>query len=44
MNNEASFIIIFLWCILLSVTGYSIFIGFGPPSRKLRDPFDEHES
>ena len=29
---------------LLSITGYSIYIGFGPPSKKLRDPFEEHEN
>jgi PsbN protein len=28
---------------LISVTGYSIYIGFGPPSKDLRDPFEEHE-
>jgi len=28
---------------LISVTIYSIYIGFGPPSKKLRDPFKEHE-
>jgi len=33
----------FLWCLLISVTGYSIYMGFGPPSKELRDPFEEHE-
>ena len=43
MENSAFFVTIFLWCLLISVTGYSIYLGFGPPSKKLRDPFDEHE-
>nr|YP_009518905.1 photosystem II protein N [Boodleopsis pusilla]AYC64449.1 photosystem II protein N [Pseudochlorodesmis sp. HV01306b]AYC64881.1 photosystem II protein N [Boodleopsis pusilla] len=43
MENTAFFLTIFLGCLLLSVTGYSIYLGFGPPSQKLRDPFDEHE-
>ena len=43
MENTAFFLTIFLGCLLLSVTGYSIYLGFGPPSKRLRDPFDEHE-
>lgn len=43
MENLAFFITIFLWFLLLSVTGYSIYLGFGPPAKKLRDPFNEHE-
>ena len=43
MENTALFIAIFLWCLLLSITGYSIYIGFGPPAEQLRDPFEEHE-
>jgi hypothetical protein len=34
---------IFLWFLLMSATVYSIYIGFGPPSKELRDPFKEHE-
>jgi len=34
---------LFLWFLLIRVTIYSIYIGFGPPSKKLRDPFKEHE-
>ena len=41
MENSAFFVTVFLWCILLSITGYSIYLGFGPPSKKLRDQFDE---
>jgi len=43
MESPAFFTTIFLWCLLLSITGYSIYIGFGPPSKDLRDPFEEHE-
>ena len=43
MENASLFITIFLWYLLLSVTGYSIYIGFGPPAEQLRDPFEEHE-
>ena len=43
MENLALFLTVFLSCLLLSITGYSIYIGFGPPSEKLRDPFEEHE-
>jgi len=32
-----------LWSLLLSLTIYSIYVGFGPPSKRLRDPFKEHE-
>lgn len=43
METPAFFYGVFLWCLLISVTGYSIYIGFGPPSKDLRDPFEEHE-
>ena len=43
MENSAFFLTILLWCLLLSITSYSIYIGFGPPSSELRDPFEEHE-
>jgi PsbN protein len=43
MESPAFFFTIFLGCLLLSITGYSIYVGFGPPSKQLRDPFEEHE-
>jgi hypothetical protein len=43
MGNLAFFLPLFLWSLLLSVTVYSIYVGFGPPSESLRDPFEEHE-
>nr|AYC64252.1 photosystem II protein N [Pseudobryopsis hainanensis] len=43
MENAAFFVTLFLWCLLLTVTAYSVWVGFGPPAQDLRDPFDEHE-
>ena len=43
METPAFFSAVFLWFLLLSVTGYSIYVGFGPPSKELRDPFEDHE-
>jgi PsbN protein len=43
MESGAFFFTIFLGCLVLSITGYSIYVGFGPPSSELRDPFEEHE-
>jgi hypothetical protein len=34
---------LFCLSILISITVYAIYIGFGPPSNILRDPFEEHE-
>ncbi|MCF8133603.1 MAG: photosystem II reaction center protein PsbN [Prochlorococcaceae cyanobacterium] len=28
---------------LLGLTGFGIYTAFGPPSRRLSDPFDDHE-
>ena len=43
MESSAFFFPLFLWSLLLSATVYSIYVGFGPPSKRLRDPFEEHE-
>ena len=43
MEFPAFFLTVFLSFLLLSATGYSLYVGFGPPSRDLRDPFEEHE-
>jgi PsbN protein len=29
--------------ICIGITGYSIYLSFGPPSKELADPFDDHE-
>jgi len=39
----AFFFPLFFLSLLFSITIYSIFVGFGPPSKRLRDPFQEHE-
>jgi PsbN protein len=28
---------------LLAITGFGIYSAFGPPSKRLTDPFDDHE-
>ncbi|MCL1469662.1 photosystem II reaction center protein PsbN [Argonema antarcticum] len=28
---------------LIAITGFSIYTAFGPPSKELNDPFDDHE-
>ena len=28
---------------VLALTAYGIYLGFGPPSKGLDDPFDDHE-
>lgn len=43
MDSPAFFFTFFLSFLLLSATGYSVYVSFGPPSKKLRDPFEEHE-
>jgi PsbN protein len=43
MESPAFFFTFFLGFLLLSATGYSVYVSFGPPSKKLRDPFEEHE-
>ena len=39
----ATVLSIFILSLLLGVTGYSIYTSFGPISKDLRDPFEEHE-
>ena len=43
MESPAFFFAFFIWFLLLSFTGYAVYISFGPPSKSLRDPFEEHE-
>ena len=39
----ATVLSIFISSLLLGVTGYSVYTSFGPISKDLRDPFEEHE-
>lgn len=43
MERISFFATIFIGCTVVSMTIYSIYVGFGPNSKKLRDPFEEHE-
>ena len=36
-------IVIFVSSLLLGITTYSVYTAFGPASKNLRDPFEEHE-
>jgi PsbN protein len=29
--------------VLLGLTGFGVYLAFGPPSRTLSDPFDDHD-
>jgi PsbN protein len=40
--ETAIVLIIFIASLLLGVTGYSIYAAFGPGSKNLRDPFEDH--
>jgi PsbN protein len=41
--EPATVLIISVATVLVAVTGYSVYMSFGPPSKQLADPFDEHE-
>ena len=41
--ETATIIVIFVSTLLLGITVYSIYTAFGPTSKNLRDPFEEHE-
>jgi PsbN protein len=42
--ETATILSIFIFCLLLGVTGYAMYTSFGPVSKELRDPFEEHEA
>lgn len=41
--ESATLISISIGAIVLAVTGYSLYLSFGPPSAELSDPFEDHE-
>jgi len=41
--DTATIFSISIAAIVIAVTGYSIYLSFGPPSAELTDPFEEHE-
>ena len=41
--ETATIVVIFVSSLLLGITASSIYTAFGPTSKNLRDPFEEHE-
>jgi PsbN protein len=41
--EPATVLSISLASILIGITAFAIYTSFGPPSKSLRDPFDDHE-
>jgi len=41
--ETATIIVIFVSSLLVGITTYSVYTAFGPTSKNLRDPFEEHE-
>jgi PsbN protein len=41
--EPATVLIISVGAVLIAVTAFAIYTSFGPPSKQLADPFDEHE-
>ena len=42
-SSEALRLVFVVLAILLGLTGFGIYTSFGPPSKALDDPFDEHD-
>jgi PsbN protein len=42
-TSPALSVAIAVLAVLLGLTGFGIYTAFGPPSRGLTDPFDDHE-
>ena len=42
-TSPAVSVAITLVTVLLALTGFGVYIAFGPPSKRLTDPFDDHE-
>jgi PsbN protein len=41
--EPAIVLIISVGAIVIGITGYGIYTAFGPPSKELADPFEDHE-
>ncbi len=41
--EPAIVLIISVAAIVIGITGYGIYTSFGPPSKELADPFEDHE-
>lgn len=42
--ETATILSIFICSLLIGITLYSIYVSFGPQSKQLKDPFEEHEN
>ena len=41
--EPATVLSISIGIMVLAITGFSVYTAFGPPSKQLADPFDDHE-
>ena len=41
--DSATVLIVSVAAIVFAFTSYAFYIAFGPPSRELSDPFEDHE-
>ncbi|PSP19629.1 MAG: photosystem II reaction center protein PsbN [Cyanobacteria bacterium QS_8_64_29] len=41
--EPATAISVTIAAVVVGVTGYAIYMAFGPPAAELSDPFEEHE-
>lgn len=42
-NSPAISVAITVLTVLLALTGFGVYQAFGPPSKGLTDPFDDHD-
>jgi PsbN protein len=41
--ESATVLSITLGAIIVAITGYGLYLSFGPPATQLDDPFDDHD-
>ena len=42
-SSPAMSVALAVLAVLLALTGFGIYTAFGPPSKQLSDPFDDHD-
>ncbi|MCP9816913.1 photosystem II reaction center protein PsbN [Vulcanococcus limneticus] len=42
-SSPAMSVAIAVLVVLLGLTGFGVYTAFGPPSKQLSDPFDDHD-
>jgi PsbN protein len=42
-SSPALTVAIAVLAVLLGLTGFGVYTAFGPPSKRLDDPFDDHD-